>query len=296
MIKSVVILIKKMLSAYFTANLSLMLKHNIKFIKKAAYTSLSDVFPYLVIANQTEKLLINTRDQVIGRSIFLDKEFDFHKFELAIILIDPEISKKATLIDVGANIGTICIPAISRHLVSSAIAIEPDPDNAALLRANIALNKLEYSIHVVEAAASSDSNNRLALSHNPENHGDHRVCDATKNTNLTTVNCVTLDQIIQMHALDPNEIIIWMDIQGHEPLALVGAKDILAHRPKLIVEYWPSLLDKNCTHNLFMDCIKHYDQFIDLGAETPVPLPLDELSLLKLALARTENFTDILLF
>src|SRR5262245_2250230 len=39
------------------------------------------------------------------------------------------------LVDVGANIGTTTIPAVTTCGFEAAVAIEPDPDNARLLRA-----------------------------------------------------------------------------------------------------------------------------------------------------------------
>ena len=45
-------------------------------------------------------------------------------------------------LDIGANIGVICIPAVSRGLVEEAIAIEPESENFKLLKLNISLNNL----------------------------------------------------------------------------------------------------------------------------------------------------------
>ena len=64
-------------------------------------------------------------------------------------------TKPEILIDIGANIGPICIPAVKRNYVKQAIAIEPGPDNARLLRANVALNSLHDRIIVHECAVGA---------------------------------------------------------------------------------------------------------------------------------------------
>ena len=56
------------------------------------------------------------------------------------------------MVDVGANIGPICIPAVTRGYVQQAVAVEPNPDNCRLLRVNVALNGLHNKIAVEECA------------------------------------------------------------------------------------------------------------------------------------------------
>ena len=78
------------------------------------------------LCDHKEPFVVDTKDGIIGRVLFETGEFDFGKFETAHRLICERRGKApALLVDIGANIGTICIPAISRGLVQSAIAIEP---------------------------------------------------------------------------------------------------------------------------------------------------------------------------
>lgn len=82
-------------------------------------------------------------DAIIGREIFLTGGFDFDKFELALRLLEQHRGiKPNVLIDVGANIGTICVEAVAGDFVSTAVAVEADPANARMLRANIVLTGL----------------------------------------------------------------------------------------------------------------------------------------------------------
>jgi hypothetical protein len=59
----------------------------------------------------SEKYLVYTNDP-IGKDLFIHGEYDFRKFELALQLLHRKSIQ--TLVDVGANIGSICIPAVNR--------------------------------------------------------------------------------------------------------------------------------------------------------------------------------------
>ena len=98
-----------------------------------------------LLSVQNENYVVSTRDKVIGRDIYVNGQFDFEKLEKALKLLGNKFSAKV-LIDIGANIGTICIPSIKRKIFSTAIAFEPDPTNFTLLNANILLNHINDSI------------------------------------------------------------------------------------------------------------------------------------------------------
>ena len=54
--------------------------------------------------------LIIHRNETISNSIFIDDEFEFSKFLKAVNIL----KKYTTLIDIGANIGSISIPALKK--------------------------------------------------------------------------------------------------------------------------------------------------------------------------------------
>lgn len=57
-------------------------------------------------------------------------------------------------IDIGAHIGGVCLPLAIDHPELRIIAVEPVPENVAVLRENVALNGLTDRIEVVEAAGT----------------------------------------------------------------------------------------------------------------------------------------------
>jgi hypothetical protein len=101
-----------------------------------------------------ERYLVHSKDAVIGREVFLSGQFDFDKVESAIKLVAHHTGRTDVeiLLDIGANIGTVCVPAVARGLVKRAIAIEPDPTNCRLLRINALLNRVEAKVAIFESA------------------------------------------------------------------------------------------------------------------------------------------------
>ena len=55
------------------------------------------------------------------------------------------------ILDLGANIGLFTLNASARHRDASIVAVEPDPENAQLLRRNVTQNGLDSRVAIVEA-------------------------------------------------------------------------------------------------------------------------------------------------
>ena len=131
----------------------------------------------LVLAvHPQESYVLHASDRVVGRSLYVGGQFDFTKFECAAALIRDHggPGPEAVLIDAGANIGSICIPAVRRGLVARAIAFELDPGNTRLLRINALLNGAEDRIDIRNMAVGA-APGAVTVQHSTTNFGDHRV-------------------------------------------------------------------------------------------------------------------------
>lgn len=231
----------------------------------------------LMIADGKEKYVIRGGDEWIGRWLFVSGEYDFDKLGYAVELLRTQGRAPTTLIDVGANIGSICIPAVARGLFERAVAIEPDPDNVRLLRANIVLNDLQDRIEVIASAAGGRDGEELTLALSSDNFGDHRVLsgDLSGDGRQTVkIPSATLDTLCA--SIDPADALIWMDIQGYEGFALAGAKRFRAARTPLCIEMEPRLLSRNDGFEPLFAAASDYGHFIDLR-EKGAPRPMLEL-------------------
>jgi FkbM family methyltransferase len=166
--------------------------------------------------------------------VFLHGEFDFAKLQTALAILAREGQPVPThLIDVGANIDTITIPALKRGLLQTATAIEPHPHNLRLLRANIALNGLEDRVTVLAQAVGDRSGVTLHLHESATNSGNHSI-----GAEGIPVASSRLDDLDFPSA--PS--LLWMDIEGYEGHALIGAERLLAAGTSVVCEFNPSYL------------------------------------------------------
>jgi FkbM family methyltransferase len=249
-----------------------------------------------------ETFLVNSRDHIIGRELFISGEFDFEKFLLAwdLIATHRAETKPKLLIDVGCNIGTICIPAVARNYVEQAIAIEPDPENCRLLRANLELNAVAPQIALHCVAAGSADGEMLELELSPFNLGDHRIRTLRSDEHAVdsgrksvVVSSAKLDTICSGQ-LDA-DFIVWMDVQGFEGHVLAGSSETLRRRPPLVLEFWPGALSRTGGFELLKGSLAAYSNFIDLAAPLRVRT-VAELDLLFNEIGLGTAQTDILVF
>lgn len=214
-------------------------------LRRAVYDAMP--VPYLVTGHP-EHFVVATADKVIGRELFLHGEFDFAKLQTALAIIEREgLPRPQHLIDVGANIGTIVIPALARGLMQSATAIEPHPTNLRLLRANLALNGLSERVRVLAQAVGAESGASLFLTESSTNSGNHSIGRTglpIPSSRLDDVEC-------------PRDgALLWMDIEGYEGHALRGAPNLLAAGIPVVCEFNPSFLTKSKGLIFFEDALK----------------------------------------
>jgi FkbM family methyltransferase len=247
-----------------------------------------------------EQFVVHAGDEWIGRGLFVSGEFDFDKFVAALAALAearPE-AKPKLLVDVGANIGSICIPAVARGYVDRVIAVEPDPLNSRLLRANVALNGLEAKVRTVETAAGAADGERLELELSGSNLGDHRIrvsqADGALNEagrDVVTVASSTLDSIC---AGEPTEnMLVWMDVQGFEGIALTGARTLLDRRVPMVLEFCPYMMARAQSFGALKTALAGYEGFVDLDSRKGVR-PIEQLDALYDELGEGQAFTDIL--
>lgn len=260
--------------------LFLLLKSGPALLRRAVYDAMP--VPYLV-TGRPEHFVVATADKVIGRELFLHGEFDFAKLQTALAIIEREgLPRPQHLIDVGANIGTIVIPALARGLMQSATAIEPHPTNLRLLRANLALNGLSERVRVLAQAVGTESHASLFLTESSTNSGNHsigRMGLPVASTRLDDVDC-------------PHDgALLWMDIEGYEGHALRGAPNLLAAGIPVVCEYNAGYLENSGGMNWFREGLEGRRIFDLKQGEKAVEITLDQLAVIYPA---GSGFTDIL--
>ncbi len=231
---------------------------------KRARHILYDLMPEneLMICKTREDLyyVVNTSDKMIGKSIYKNlHSFDSQNLKAAIKLIGKD---KSTIIDVGANVGTIGILGISCLHFKKCIAFEPDPRNFRLLQANVILNGLNKKFDLRNEAISNKKDGTMIFELSENNFGDHRVQVQKipgilneENRETISVSVNTLD--IALKNYDLADCLLFMDTQGHEGNVLSGATNIIKSRVPIITEFWPYGLKRSNGLNLFYDVLSN---------------------------------------
>jgi FkbM family methyltransferase len=205
-----------------------------------------------------------------------------------------------TLVDVGANIGTTSVAALTRYGFSRVLALEPEPANAALLTANLALNGLAARSTVVVAAAS-DRDGAATLALHPSNRGAHELAGAGESREAMEVEVKRLDTLVRERVLSVRRVgLLWLDVQGHEGHVLAGATSLLRRRVPVLLELFPDALRAaGGFERLVTAAGASYSHFVDARSRTvrapddPLVRPVDDLP--SFAESLGSRHTDVLL-
>ena len=257
----------------------------------------------LLISNgRIETFIVAASDKAIGGSVFINREpYDFDKVKAVVGLLDPN-HKRTLLIDIGANIGTICVPAVKRGLFQRAIAIEPEPRNYSLLVANISINRLCDRIVPHNVALGQNNEESLTFELSADNFGDHRI---RTNNNPGLFNEITRKTIeVKSETfnkvicdVDSSTTLIWIDTQGFEGYVLSGASNALNNQTPICLEFWPYGMARSGCYSLLKEALVNngYKIFYNLeGSSTPVPLSSQTLDDLYNRLGEQGTYTDLL--
>lgn len=237
---------------------------------------------------------------MIGKLLYCRGDFDLLKFERAVRIIEAErgCAEIDTIYDVGANIGSICIPAIKRGHAARAVAFEPDPDNFRLLRINTLLNSVDDRIVCHQVALGAETG-EAKLMLNTKNHGDHRIAlhRETLSGDSVTVPVRRLDDFMPETA--GADCLLWVDVQGFEAEVLAGGAEALQAGWPLVIEFTPQDLKANGSFDRLLDLLTQcrYSKMFDLEYASNGSISLSRAALTDLAadLDRRQTFTDILL-
>jgi FkbM family methyltransferase len=228
--------------------------------------------------------LVPTGDAAAGDRFFKTRSgSEFAVLRRACERIPPH----GVFVDVGANIGTTTLPAL--RYFERALAVEAEPRNASLLRANVVLNALEDRVVVREAACSSHEGEvELLLS---AKHGGHAVGPAKPGAETLHVPAARLDTLVGDAGLGPTDVgLVWMDVGGYEEEVLRGAASLLDARVPLVVE-----IRARTAPAVEAVLAQRYSSAVDLRDEVELPLARLADHLKRLAGRGGRKFTDVLL-
>jgi FkbM family methyltransferase len=191
------------------------------------------------------RISIDPEEPEFGQAIARDRMWEAHiTHQIAINLRPGDV-----FVDIGANVGIMSFHA-ARAVGSSGkvIAFEPNPDNIQHFLRGVLLNEFKH-VTLFPLAASAETG-IFAI------QGNSNTCLSRANVGGRLVQSVRADTLL---GDEPRVDFIKLDIEGHEPHALVGLTETLKrHRPLLLCEFAPRCLREHIgadpaefAHNLF---------------------------------------------
>ncbi len=217
------------------------------------------------------------------------------------------ISDKTTFLDIGANIGSMSIYAISSGYFHQAIGIEASYLNYQFMQWNVSINRLESQVHALNYGLA-DFIGEQDIICSPYNCGDFRMSSQqTENPenlyhedqfNLEKVQFSTLDCLSEQHNIIAEKIgLICIDCQGSEGLIFKGGKEFLQRvNAPIYVEFWPYGINRlNCKDEYFEFITQYANEIFRWIDKKVQPITLDFLKVFYETNLHTTLHLDILL-
>ncbi|MEB3044124.1 FkbM family methyltransferase [Rhizobium mulingense] len=177
----------------------------------------------------------------IGRKVFRKGHFERDAVDRLIVILRERglLRKDATLLEIGGNIGTQTVYFALSKTYARIVSIEPDPRNFPLLALNIRQNRLAEKVRLVNCAAG-ERQGEIDFFLNRNNHGKSSAIRQSATDTKISVPVKPVSEILADLAIDPSAIgLVWMDIEGYEPVACRSMQPLLARRVPLHMEFTP---------------------------------------------------------
>jgi FkbM family methyltransferase len=239
-------------------------------------------------------LFFDADDSIIGACLRHSGNYCRAEFERTIALMHAagRLDGRRIFLDIGANIGTHSIYALRSGRFDRVIAVEPAPANAALFRANMALNGVTGRVRLHQAAAGA-SPGRMRLHLDDTNHGAHSLLRGELPRSIE-VPIVRLDEILRAEGSAPREIgMIWIDTEGSEIDCLAGVPKAVEAGIPLALEFNAAKYGADRTAAFCRMLAAHYRSFAVMTEQEPQVRIIDDLP--KLTIPEW-GFADIVAF
>ena len=280
---------------YLVIKFFFFLEKNVKKIRKIKFDRFSKDKEYQFYSHKNFHLILFAKDQYISRSTYINGPYDFFLLKKSINYL-PTTFARHTLIDVGANIGTVCIPAILKKIFKECIAIEPNDKIYRILKTNILVNNCENKIRHFNYCISSKNNESLSFTINNKNFGDTRFIKNSVNDHKLKFpknRVKKLDYFFNL--VDPKKTLIKIDVQGFELNVIMGSKPFLNYRSPLLLELDPSSILLKDFEKIFDLLKNNYQYYFDLDEKMSKKNNILELKNLFFLLRQTKKYKNILI-
>lgn len=237
----------------------------------------ADLNPYFSVKTcEGLEYVFTSGDKVIGELMRRNKAtFASNEIELFFDLSEKYFSPKdlrgdnACFLDVGGNIGTTSIyvkKVVNPNL--RVVAVEPSHRNVKTFKCNCILNECE-DIEIYEYGISDRRMNAFVVfdESNPGNTQIELEDESKSEEGNAVCKLMTIDDLLETYSVDNLEY-LWIDTQGYEVNAIVGAKRLLQNkRIPIYMEFNPVKYETDNWDEFVRIMQKTYRGFLDIDNE-----------------------------
>lgn len=227
----------------------------------------------------------------IGRKVFRKGHFERGAVDRLLVILRQHglLKKDGTLLEIGANIGTQTVYFALARAFAGIVSIEPDPRNFRLLEQNIRQNSLTDTVRLVNCAAG-EAEGEIDFFLNRANHGKSSAIRQSASDEKISVPVRSVTGILDGLGIDEAEIgLVWMDIEGYEPVACRSMLPLLARRAPLYMEFTPLFYGPEGTRDFvawlagfYEDCLVFFEDHEQEMKVRDLPGGLDQYDVLFL--------------
>jgi FkbM family methyltransferase len=188
-------------------------------------------------------------DTGVLKQIFEDKQYDFDwlvQAKLIFAIYDRCIAagRSVLIVDAGANIGASCVWFQLKFPKASVLAIEPDPENCALLQ----LNNAGKDVQLFQGGLANERR-KLFLNDPGESDWGFRVEASGK----CEIDCIGPEDVVDYSdSLGAALLILKLDIEGSEAMVFEGECEWVDSVPLIVIELHDWLFPGQKTSSNFL--------------------------------------------
>lgn len=269
----------------FFFNIIFFLEKNIRRVRKVNFDYFSHEYRFY---NKNCNLILFGKDRFVSRETYLNGPADYHLFLRAKKILNKKIK---FLIDVGANIGTFCIPAVKYGHIQKCIAIEPVAKINNILKVNIALNDLNERVKTYNYVISDKIKLNVSLKLNKQNYGDNKFKISKKKSDFKLKK---LDSFL--NHFPSKYLLIKIDIQGFEDKALNGSNKIISKKIPLLIEFDYKFIKSPLYFKIIKLLKKNYNFFSILDYDNPKREKIKNIDMIFKNLTKEKSHFNCILF
>ncbi|MET0748516.1 MAG: FkbM family methyltransferase [Rhizobium sp.] len=215
----------------------------------------------------------------IGRKVFRKGHFERdHVDRLLAVLRERGLQRRGdVLLELGGNIGTQTVYFALSQAYRKIVTVEPDPRNYTLLAANIRQNRLEDRVTAF-ACAAGEREGQLDFFQHRNNHGKSSALCSGGGTIKISVPVRPVTQILAEAGVDAGQVgLIWMDIEGYEPVACRSMAALMARRVPLYMEFTPAFYGETQSADFILQLSAFYRCCLVFGEDGATEMQVADL-------------------